>query len=287
LAGSSDSSEEADPPLHEPTRRRLAEDVVIVLVEPQQPGNVGGVARAMMNMGLRRLVLVDPSPAFNVEKARWMAPGAEDILRGCRIVATLDEALEGVHRVVGTTARHRADELPVLEPRAIATSILDDEGRVTAILFGREDFGLSRRDTGRCECLLRIATDHHASLNLAAAVLIVAHHLFEEARARGHTAEGRLVMGRRGLIPTRTLQRRHTNVGQLATVPELEPVVHELIGLLEDVRYTLRVGPERVTNTVREALQRANLTRKHLHALRGVIAKINWRIARTPPPTTD
>jgi TrmH family RNA methyltransferase len=241
----------------------------------------------MMNMGLRRLVLVDPSPAFNVEKARWMAPGAEDVLRGCRIVATLDEALEGVHRVVGTTARHRADELPVYEPRAVATSILDDDG-VTAILFGREDFGLSRRDTSRCESLLRIATDHHASLNLAAAVLIVAHQLFEEARARGHTAEGRLVMGRRGLITTRTLQRRHTTVDQRATVPELEPVVHELVGLLEDVRYTLRVGPERVTNTVREAMQRANLTRKHLNALRGVIAKINWRIARTPlPPDAD
>ena len=252
-------------------------DVVIVLVEPQQPGNVGGAARAMMNMGLRRLVVVNPSPAFQVEKARWMAPGAEEILQGCRIVADLDAALEGVHRVVGTTARHRADELPVVEPQPLAADILTTPGRVTAILFGREDFGLSRQDTARCERLLRIPTDHHASLNLAAAVLLVAHHLFEEARRQGLLAEGRLIEGRRGVVSTRALQRRAT-LGPSATVNEIEPVVQDLVRLLVDVGYTRRVAPDRVAQTWREALQRAQLTRRHVHALRGVLAQIRWRL---------
>lgn len=265
--------------------QRLREDVVIVLIEPQQPGNVGGTARAMMNMGLRRLVVVNPSPAFNMEKARWMAPGAEEIFTSCRIVADLDAALDGVHRVIGTTARHRADDLAVHEPAAVAASILADQGRVTAILFGREDFGLSKRDAARCESLLRIATDHHASLNLAQAVLIVAHHLFEEARRAGHPAEGRVIEGRRGPVTTRTLQRRGAP-GPAATVGEIEPVVTDLVQILVEVGYTRRVAPERVAITWREAMQHAQLTRRHLHALRGVLAQIRWRLAHpdTDPP---
>ena len=68
----------------------LATNVVIVLVQPQYPGNVGACARAMKNMGLRRLVIVDP-PAFDPERTRWMAPGCADLIAEARLVGTLDE----------------------------------------------------------------------------------------------------------------------------------------------------------------------------------------------------
>ena len=84
----------------------LLERVVVVLVEPQYPGNVGAVARAMKNMGLARLVIVAP-PAYDAEQARWMAPGAHDILAQARIVPDLNAALEGCHRAFAATARHR------------------------------------------------------------------------------------------------------------------------------------------------------------------------------------
>lgn len=254
----------------------LADDVVIVLVQPQHPGNIGSSARAMANMGLRRLVVVDPSSAFDPEQVAWMAPGSDAVLRGMRVVGTLDEALEGVHRVIGTTARHRARDLPVIEPAAVAEQVFARPGRVTAILFGREDSGLSADDTLRCEALLRIATDHHASLNLAAAVLIVAHHLFEEGRRQGHVATGREVRGRRGVISTRTLAGRATS--PRADVAVLEPVVGSLTALLERVGFTRGIGPERVASTLREGMQRADLSQRHVKAMRGMIRRVVWAL---------
>jgi TrmH family RNA methyltransferase len=143
----------------------LLDRTVIVLVEPQHPGNVGAAARAMKNMGLSRLVIVAP-PAYDPEQARWMAPGCADLLAEMRIVGTLDEALEGVHVAVATTARHRKQGQPVFTPAELATRIADDD-RTFALLFGREDFGLSTEDVLRCDSLLRIPTPEHASLNLA------------------------------------------------------------------------------------------------------------------------
>ena len=84
----------------------LGDHVRFVLVEPQHPGNVGAAARAMRNMGLDQLVIVAP-PAWDPETARWMAPGCDDLLDRIRVVATLDEALEGVHLAIASTARHR------------------------------------------------------------------------------------------------------------------------------------------------------------------------------------
>lgn len=254
---------------------RLHEGVIFVLVQPQHPGNVGAVARAMKNMGLRRLVIVDPPPSFDMERARWMAPGAADLLADMRIVATLDEALDGVHRVVATTARHRSDGQPVHEPAGFATSVFDaPSDHVTAVLFGREDDGLSRASTLRCESLLRIATDHHASLNLGQAALLVGHHLFEEARRRGLRFEGRLVGGRRPPRATRSL----TPGVRRATVTEIEPAVEELVTLLNRVGFTKANGPERVGVTVRELLQRSGVSERQIAAVRGMVGRIQYAL---------
>lgn len=271
-------------------RARLADDVVFVLIEPQHPGNVGAAARAMLNMGLRRLVVVDPAPSFDPERARWMAPGADELLDQARIVATLDEALVGVHRVVASTARHRRHDQRVHEPRTLADQVWDDEpGRVTAVLFGREDFGLSNEHVMRCESIVRIATDHHASLNLAQAVLLVAHHLFEGGCRRGLLAEGRLVDGANQPRSTRSLQRRG-GTDALADATHIEPALREVVGVLTRIGYTRATSPERVAVTLRQALQRARLTQAQVHALRGMARRfdlvldrpdIDWQATRS------
>src|SRR5262245_16770533 len=107
----------------------------------------------MHNFGLRRLVLVAP-PAYDPERARWMAPGSAELLAQARIVPDLDAALEGTHRAIGTTARHRRLGQPVLDPAEAARDVFDHDG-VTALLFGREDIGLTNDALGRCEALLR------------------------------------------------------------------------------------------------------------------------------------
>jgi TrmH family RNA methyltransferase len=256
---------------------RLARDVVFVLVQPQHPGNVGAVARAMKNMGLRRLIVVDPPPSFDLERARWMAPGAADVLEQARIVATLDEALADVHYAVATTARHRTDGQAVLEPPELARRVFDHEdGHVTAVLFGREDDGLSRADVARCAALVRIATDHHASLNLGQASLLVSHHLFETARAHGLVPDGRIVSGRNRSRSTRALEERRQD--PLASLRDVEPAVLELVELLNRVGYTRASNPDRVAVTLRESIQHAGLTKRQVAALRGMTGRIGFAL---------
>ena len=172
--------------------KSLADHVVVVLVEPQQSGNIGAVARAMKNMGLRDLVIVNP-PAYDPEQARWMAPGCADLLASARIVATLDEGLASCHWAVATTARHRRHDQPTYEPSALADEVITglSNGRRVALVFGREDHGLSVDEVSRCEAILWIPTPEHASLNLAQAVLLVAHSIFERFREHGGQATGR------------------------------------------------------------------------------------------------
>ena len=159
----------------------LRERIVFVLVRPQQSGNVGTVARAMKNMGLRRLVVVAPV-AFDIDKARWMAPGAAGLLDSARYVPTVADAVADCRRVYATTARGRHDHWPAHTTRTFAPEIFDGDG-ASAVLFGPEDRGLANEDLLHAHSLLHIPTDAHASLNLGQAALLVAAALFDEAQA--------------------------------------------------------------------------------------------------------
>jgi TrmH family RNA methyltransferase len=252
----------------------LADRVTVVLVEPLHPGNVGAAARAMQNFGLRRLVLVAP-PAYDPERARWMAPGCAELLAEARIVATIDEALQGVRHAIGTTARHRKFGQPVLEPDEAARAILDDEG-VTALLFGREDTGLSNDAIHRCGALLRIPTAAHASLNLAQAVLLCGHALFEEARRRGAEAPGRMLGGTRSRTTARAT--RPGPKDRTADLVALEPLAEEVVGLLAEVGYLRGTAESKVRLTARSLLQRQPMTVKEVEALRGMVGRIRWAL---------
>ena len=249
--------------------------VVVVLVEPQHPGNVGATARAMKNFGLSRLTIVNP-PAFDPERARWMAPGCADILDSMQIVATLDDALQGVHRALGTTARHRRDGHPVLEPSEAAQVILDDEDRTYAILFGREDLGLDNASTRRCEALIRIPTTEHASLNLAQAAVVLSHALFEARRHRGASATGRTLGGSR---PTTTsTAERASPRDRLADLSAVRPAATEIVELLGRVGYLRGTPAHKVQLTAEQALVRGRLSVRHVEALRGMVHRIEWAL---------
>ncbi|MBT3218518.1 MAG: hypothetical protein HN348_05455 [Proteobacteria bacterium] len=255
---------------------KLEQEVVIVLVQPQHPGNIGAAARAMKNMGLARLVVVAP-PCLDPEQVRWMAPGCNDLLAEMKIVGSLSEALVGVHRIVGTTARHRKQGHPVHTPGQVAKEFFESDD-LLAILFGREDFGLSRDDLSFCESLIRIPTPQHASLNLAQAVLLVGHDFFEEARARGGAAEGRMVGGNHGNISTGALSRRKVARDQRAEVQQVNPAADEVVRLLDRVGYMRNTPADKVLLTVRQALQRSAPSVRHVEALRGMLTRVQWAL---------
>lgn len=156
----------------------MFETVSIVLVNTTHPGNIGAAARAMKNMGLGRLVLVNPQ-TFPHADATSRASGADDLLARARVCETLDEALAGCGLVIGASARMRRLGAPQLDPRQCASRIVE-EARSTevAVLFGREHSGLTNDELSRCHYHLHIPTNpDFSSLNVAAAVQVLAYEL--------------------------------------------------------------------------------------------------------------
>ena len=156
----------------------LASKVRVVLVETTHPGNIGGVARAMKTMGLRRLSLVAPK-TFPSAYATARAAGADDILYHASVSDSLGEALAGSGLIIGSSARMRHIPWPELTPCECARRVVEQtsQGEV-AIVFGRESSGLTNEELEQCNGVVRIPTDESfRSLNLAAAVQIIGYEI--------------------------------------------------------------------------------------------------------------
>jgi len=154
------------------------DNIRIVLVNTSHPGNIGGAARAMKNMGLSRLYLVSPKE-FPSEKAVWRAAGALYVLDKAVVVDSLDEAIAGCGLVVGTSARERRIPWPLVDPRQCGERCWQEAGEhEVALLFGREDRGLTNEELHKCQYHVHIpANPDYSSLNLATAVQVVCYEL--------------------------------------------------------------------------------------------------------------
>ena len=157
-------------------------DVRVVLVEPKRDENVGAVARVMKNFGFYSLYIVGDSVG---EKAFYVAYHAEDVLEKCKFVRTLEEAVEGSHIVVGTTAK-TASENNVLrnfvEPERLR-EIVEGKNGILTVVFGREDFGLLNEELRKCDFIVHIpANPAYPVLNLSHAVAVVLYELSKSSR---------------------------------------------------------------------------------------------------------
>ncbi|PXF32241.1 RNA methyltransferase [Pokkaliibacter plantistimulans] len=156
----------------------MLERVRIVLVNTSLPANIGAAARAMKTMGLAQMVLVAPK-IFPSPEADTLSSGATDILAQARVVSSLDEAIAGCRLVIGTSARSRHIPWPLLNPRAAAAQAWAElpVGEV-ALVFGREDRGLTNDELHKCHYHVHIPTNpDFSSLNLAAAVQVLAYEM--------------------------------------------------------------------------------------------------------------
>lgn len=156
-------------------------NIRIILLEPREPGNIGSVARVIKGMGMSQFYLVNPVPFLDVDATWYMAHGAADIVENCCVVETIEEALSEIHFVVGTTHRLRDPKLPPAAPaREAAHEIAAiSQNQPVALLFGREDFGLSTHHISRCQLTASIPmATKNPSLNLAQAVQIFAYEIF-------------------------------------------------------------------------------------------------------------
>ncbi len=155
------------------------ENIRIVLVEPLYGGNVGSVCRAMANMGLSTLTLVKP-PSLDIGEARQMACHALHVLEGRLECNTLAEALADCVLAIGTSAREGLYRQHARTPREWAPLIMDTSSQgPVALVFGREDNGLSNDEIALCNRMIQIPTSSVCpSLNLSQAVLLCCYELF-------------------------------------------------------------------------------------------------------------
>ena len=163
----------------------------VVLVEPQNPINVGAVMRAMKNMGLKRLRLVNPAP-MDLDKTQVSGHRTEDILSETEIFSSLDDALRDVHVSYGFSARHRTRAWASLEMEQAVGQCLGDisRGEIAGLVFGREQSGLTNDELMRCQYRVHIATSGYSSLNLAQAVLLACYSIRRQSigGGAGHAA---------------------------------------------------------------------------------------------------
>jgi len=232
--------------------RDLLNNVSIVLVRTKTPGNLGAVARCMMNMGLSRLVLVRP-PRDDQGEAMKLAAGAEAVLRDAVRTETLREAVADHRLVIGTSrhlGRHRRN---IGTPREMADRIVPllPRNRI-ALVFGREVNGLDREDLALCNELIAIpSSEAFPSLNLSHAVSIVAYELFIAARS-GPASGGRT----------------------LAQAGELEAFYQHLQTVLE---YSGFLGPhnrDHMMTSLRQLFGRSRLEQRDISILRGILSTI-------------
>lgn len=229
------------------------ENVVVVLDETQDLVNIAGVVRAMKNMGLYRLRLVNPVE-FDPWRITGIAHRCDDVVERAEIVTSLDEALESARWVVGTSNRARTAQRNYVRPREHVPELLERarEGEV-ALLFGREDRGLSNEALDRCHAVAVIpANPDYSSLNLAQAFLILAYELHLGAQS----AALPLPRGRRA--------------GPPATHAELERMYHALEDGLGRIEFFRARTSEGVMRTLRTLLGRAEPDQQEAGVMRAV-----------------
>ncbi len=233
-----------------------------VLVEPSHPGNIGAAARALKTMGFSQLVLVAPRVADvrNDPVALALASGATDIVAGAQIVATLDDALRGVHWSVALTARTREYGPPQLTPRAVASEAQrQTRAGEIALVFGNERTGLSNAHVERCSTLTHIpANPIYSSLNLAQAVQVLAYELRIAFLADDEAAV------RMPLNETSTL----------AQSSEIEQMFVHLERALIALDFLDPENPKKLMSRLRRLFARTHLEQEEVNIVRGIAKHI-------------
>ncbi len=257
------------------------DNVRIVLVETSHPGNIGATARAMKNMTLSDLALVSPKSYTEADgegkgkgKAYARASGATDVLYGAVIHNSLADAIADCDLVIGASARLRAVTWPELNPREMAEKIFTVRAEMagqsqpvftkTAIVFGREDSGLTNAEMDLCQFLVHIpANSEYTSLNIAAAVQVICYELHMTALLH----QGEII--------------KAANEHPLATSQEIEYFYAHLEQTLVDIQFLNRDNPMQLMRRLRKLFNRSGLDKIEVNILRGILTAISRSIAKS------
>ncbi len=241
-------------------------NISVVLVHTSHPGNIGASARAMKNMGLSRLVLVSPKE-FPSGVAVGRAASAADLLDQARVFGSLKEAVADCGLVIGASARSRRITWPLLSPVECARLLVRESGpNRAALVFGREDTGLSNEELQLCHYHARIpANPDYPSLNLAAAVMVLCYELHQAALAPGNSGE---------------LERNWDQ--PMATGADTERFYEHLERVLVAVEFHDPQHPRQLMQRIRRLFGRIRIDVMEMNILRGMLTNIERKLGGKP-----
>ncbi len=237
----------------------------VVLVGPQGSLNIGSVARAMLNFGLEELRLVNPAASHLNDEARRMAVKAVHILEQARIYPELNMALADCNLALGTTRRFGKYRRDFLHPWQAAGQIIDlaDHNRA-ALVFGREDHGLSTDELDLCQRLITIPVDDKLpSLNLAQAATVCLYELHKASSA------------------DKNKNRPHETA--MASGAVLEAMCRHMRQTLLDINFLDPQNPDHITRAFRQIFGRAGLNDREVQIMQGLWSRIDWLRQNTIP----
>lgn len=228
-------------------------DIRIVLIQTWHPGNIGAAARAMKNMGLHQLVLVNPVD-FPSEEAYNRAGKATDVLDQARVVSSLEEAVADCGWIVATSARERSIKLPAFSAEACGReAVKQQQGAPVAIVFGRERMGLHNDDIQQCHAQVNIdASAEYPVLNLSQAVQLICYEVFKADQSKTVTE----------LEEPYPIQA------------DLQHFYQHLDETLTDIGFLNPDNPGHTLDHLRALFRRARPTAKELRLLRGVLSRV-------------
>ena len=233
--------------------------VKIVLVGTTHPGNIGAAARAMKNMGIKNLSLVEPKE-FPSDVAIYRSKAAKDILEHAQVFNTLEEAISDCELVIGTSARGRKVPWPILNPKEAAEEVSRSSSHhKIAIIFGREDRGLTNEELGLCNLHVNIPTDpDYSSLNLAQAVQILVYEI-------------------RQAILGEQEDKDYWDV-ELANNDQTELLINHMDELMQQVEFYDVDNPRKLLLRVRRFFKRSRIDVMETNIFRGLFATIQKRL---------
>ncbi|MBT8147501.1 MAG: RNA methyltransferase, partial [Gammaproteobacteria bacterium] len=246
-----------------------SDNIRVVLVNTSHPGNIGASARAMKNMGLSRLTLVQPVD-FPSVTAVGRAASALDILENATVHDTLQDAIADCGLVIGASARSRKIPWPVLLPEQCAEKVLQDcERNRVALVFGREDSGLTNEELQLCHFHVQIpAAGQYSSLNLAAAVLVICYEL---RRSAMRVAEDQ--------FPS---DEEYWDIKR-ATGDQVEQLYEHLEDVLVRLDFHDPDNPRQLMQRMRRMFNRIRLDSMEMNILRGILTHIEFHLNNPDP----
>ncbi|HAS3013469.1 TPA: tRNA (cytosine(32)/uridine(32)-2'-O)-methyltransferase TrmJ [Vibrio cholerae] len=241
----------------------MLERVKVVLVGTTHSGNIGSAARAMKVMGLSQMVLVDPQCQVDAQ-AIALAAGASEIALNAQIYPTLEAAVADCGLVVGTSARSRTLEWPMLEPRECGEKLISEANQHSvAMVFGRERTGLTNDELQLCHYHVCVpANPEYSSLNLAMAVQLLSYEVRMAYLALQQSSQ------------SSTLQEEYPRH------QELERFYAHLEQVIMQTEFISAQQPGQVVNKLRRMFTRARPEAQEINILRGILTSVQKSISR-------